>query len=177
MSFSTISVSPFPPPPHCRRSHTLSGTLLCLVLQHPILLPPGIPTAAPQLGVCVYVQVTRETELNFEYQVRSREERRSMGLQTDGRVLSSPVVRRDTTLLETPAARAAPTTPGAPGRPGPFGTLDTPGPPVPRGTPGARNGTAGAAPDLRPSGSPRAKGGDDGETQAFLPFQVREGKS
>ncbi|CAM9885732.1 unnamed protein product [Ectocarpus sp. 6 AP-2014] len=94
--------------------------------------------------------VTRETELNFEYQVRSRTERRALGIEDNG-IISSPTVR-----IETPPNAADPT-PGAGAGAG-AAAVPTP-PPLP---PAA----AAAAPPTSPA--PAAE-----TPRAALPFQVQ----
>lgn len=57
-------------------------------------------------------QVTRETELSFEYQVRPRAEREALGISTDG-VLSSAVRHKGRPIAVAtapPAVRAVPAT-------------------------------------------------------------------
>eukprot|EP00752_Nemacystus_decipiens_P004090 g3743.t1 len=87
--------------------------------------------------------VTRETELNFEYQVRPRAERRAMGINND--VISSPTVKLQSPAPATPTAGASPAPPTA--------------------APGASAAAAAATPVTSSSA--------EGQGQAALPFQVQ----
>lgn len=99
-------------------------------------------------------KVTRETELNFEYQVRSRAERRAMGIDI-GRVISSPTIKLPSPPAAAPTAGAAPIPPAA--------TSSTPAAPA-----------ASAAPAAAPIPPAAAAGAaSSAEAQASLPFQVQ----
>ncbi|CAN0346779.1 unnamed protein product, partial [Ectocarpus sp. 8 AP-2014] len=110
--------------------------------------------------------VTRETELNFEYQVRSRTERRALGIEDNG-IISSPTVR-----IETPPNAADPT-PGAGAGAGAAAIPTLPPLPpaaaaaaMPTSLPAAAAADTAAAPPTPPA--PAAE-----TPRAALPFQVQ----
>lgn len=90
----------------------VNGPVPLTVTEHKY--PPPLPGV--YLCPCSFhLKVTRETELNFEYEVRTRAQRRAMGIPDNGFVSSPSVRPLPFPAPEIPTAEATVTTAAAPG--------------------------------------------------------------
>lgn len=140
--------------------------LFCLLIEFEDLTnAPWDVFILPCVSFFQHLKVTGETELTFEYQVRSRDERRAMGLETDGKLLSSPI----NTQAAQAAARRTSMASGAAHAHTPLGPAIAPAP----ASTALVAAPVGTSPEPAPSQPPVSRQDTKtSEAASYLPFQV-----